>query len=163
MSGRGPINDRSSRTVYEIGYVDRGDAGTNLQVFDEYRDGLVQLEGFSHAEILWWFSGCDEDELRRVTSIAPPFDAPLLGVFASHAPTRPNPVALSTVTIQRVDIDNGVIEIGAIDANDGSPLIDIKPYLPHYSRVESPAVPDWASDWPDWTPADGVDLEAPPA
>ena len=154
--------ERVCHTIYEIGRVERFDTGARLRIFEEHRECLRGLEGFSHAEVLWWFSASDEMELRNIKTVDPPFEAPALGVFASHAPTRPNPVALSTVAIRRIDLDGGVIEIGAIDALDGSPLLDIKPYMPHYSRVESPTVPDWASQWLSSMPEDGVDLDAPP-
>jgi tRNA-Thr(GGU) m(6)t(6)A37 methyltransferase TsaA len=162
MSSHDSSPQRVCHTVFEIGYVERDDTGARLHVFEEHRDCLRNLDGFGHAEVLWWFSECDDEELRRTKTVDPPFEAPTLGVFASHAPTRPNPIALSTVAIRKVDLKKGVIEIGAIDAVDGSPLLDIKPYMPHYSRVESPTVPDWASQWPSWMPEDGVELDAPP-
>ncbi len=144
--------------IYQIGHVERTEGGARLHVDERYRDCLDQLDSFSHAQVVWWFSTCDDEELRRTTKVDPPFDAPILGVFASHAPTRPNPIALSTVAVRSVDGDRGIVEIGAIDAVEGSPLLDIKPYMPHYSRVRDPAVPSWASDWPAWMPVDGVDL-----
>ena len=97
-----------------------------------------------------------------MTQFDPPFEAPRLGVFASHAPFRPNPIALSTVKIVAVDEAAGVVEIKKIDANEGSPVLDIKPYLPFYSRVESPRVPEWASRWPGRMPEDGVGLDDTP-
>jgi tRNA (adenine37-N6)-methyltransferase len=149
--------------IRAIGYVERHDEGGScLHVFEPYRACLVGLDGFGHAQVLWWFSDCGDERSRATTTVDPPFDAPTLGVFASRAPTRPNPIALSTVAIRGVDVGRGVLEIGAIDAADGSPLIDIKPYLPHYGRVRAPVVPAWAADWPDWLPDEGVELDAPP-
>jgi len=153
--------EQSHYQISQIGYVERSENGARLHVYDRYRDCLDQLDTFSHAQVLWWFSECDDEQLRETTKVDPPFDAPTLGVFASHAPTRPNPLALSTVSIRGVDPENGVVEIGAIDAVEGSPLIDIKAYMPHCSRVRAPVVPSWASDWPDWMPEDGVELDAP--
>lgn len=153
---------QSCYEIFQIGYVERSENGARLHVFDRYRDCLDQLDSFSHAQVLWWFSECDDVQLRETTKVDPPFDAPILGVFASHAPTRPNPIALSTVAIRGVDAEGGVVDIGAIDAVEGSPLIDIKAYMPHYSRVRAPLVPVWASEWPEWMPEDGVELDAPP-
>ena len=124
--------------VRRIGYVERGVRGVRLHVLERYRDGLCELDTFSHAQVLWWFSECDDERSRAATQADPPFDAPTLGVFASRAPTRPNPVALSTVAIRGVDVERGTIDIGAIDAADGSPVLDIKPYMPHYDRPSSP-------------------------
>jgi tRNA-Thr(GGU) m(6)t(6)A37 methyltransferase TsaA len=149
--------------IRPIGLVERrGDDGARLRVHEPYRACLVGLDGFGHAQVLWWFSACGDERSRATTTVEPPFDAPPLGVFASRAPTRPNPIALSTVAILGVDVDRGVLEIGAIDAADGSPLIDIKPYLPHYGRVRAPIVPAWAADWPDWMPDEGVEIDVPP-
>jgi tRNA-Thr(GGU) m(6)t(6)A37 methyltransferase TsaA len=161
---RGGVNPGPSHyEIRPIGLVERGDeGGSRLRVLEPYRACLVGLDGFGHAQVLWWFSECGDERSRATTTVDPPFDAPTLGVFASRAPTRPNPIALSTVAIRGVDVDRGVLEIGAIDAADGSPLIDIKPYLPHYGRVRAPIVPTWAADWPDWMPDDGVELDAPP-
>ena len=97
-----------------------------------------------------------------MTQFDPPFDAPRLGVFASKAPTRPNPIAISTVRITRIDHERGLIETPRIDALDGTPILDIKPYLPFYDRVASPGVPGWASRWPQWMPEEGVELDQIP-
>jgi tRNA-Thr(GGU) m(6)t(6)A37 methyltransferase TsaA len=154
--------ERPCFEICQIGSVERSSSGARLHVFEEYRDCLDQLETFSHAQVLWWFSQCDDEQLRQTKKVDPPFESPTLGVFATHAPTRPNPIALSTVAIRAVDADSGIVEIGAIDAVEGSPLIDIKAYMPLYSRVRSAVVPQWASDWPAWMPEDGVELDAPP-
>jgi len=154
--------ERPRFEIRQIGTIERTEGGARLHVFEEYRACLDQLGTFSHAEVLWWFSQCDEEELRSITRVDPPFESPTLGVFATRAPTRPNPVALSTIVIRSVDEDAGIVEIGAVDAVDGSPLIDIKPYMPHYSRVREPVVPAWASQWPEWMPEDGVELDEPP-
>ena len=145
-----------------IGRLERDGSLTCLRLGKEYRPALKELEGFSHAQILWWFDGFDTDEHRSMTQFDPPFEAPRLGVFASHAPFRSNPIALSTVKIIAVDETTGTVAIKKIDADEGSPVLDIKPYLPFYDRVESPRVPEWASRRPSWMPEDGVGLDDTP-
>ncbi|MNZ62665.1 putative tRNA (adenine(37)-N6)-methyltransferase [compost metagenome] len=71
-----------------------------------------------------------------------------MGIFATRSPIRPNPIALSVVQMISVDEDKGVIRIPYIDANQGTPVIDLKPYTPSLDRVESPGVPDWCKHWP---------------
>lgn len=71
-----------------------------------------------------------------------------LGVFAIRSPERPNPVAVSNAGITYVDEENGVVGLTYIDAKGGSPVIDLKPYMPSIDRVKQPVVPDWCSHWP---------------
>lgn len=61
---------------------------------------------------------------------------------------RPNGIALTSVYVTYIDHENGIIGLGYIDANDGSPVIDIKPYIPSIDRVENPKMPDWCKHWP---------------
>lgn len=71
-----------------------------------------------------------------------------MGIFATRSPVRPNPIALSTAEIIGIDYQNGIVQIAYIDANDNTPLLDIKPYTPSLDRVETPGVPAWCSHWP---------------
>jgi tRNA (Thr-GGU) A37 N-methylase len=72
-----------------------------------------------------------------------------IGVFATHAPMRPNPVLSSTVNVIEIDFDKGIIHTPHIDAVDGTPVLDIKPYH-MMERVRDCNMPDWASHWPVW-------------
>lgn len=71
-----------------------------------------------------------------------------MGIFATRSPIRPNPIALTAVEILHNDYEKGVIQIAYIDANDGSPVLDIKPYTPSLDRIEDPKVPAWCAHWP---------------
>ncbi|MNE61354.1 putative tRNA (adenine(37)-N6)-methyltransferase [compost metagenome] len=73
---------------------------------------------------------------------------PKMGIFATRSPIRPNPVAMSVVQIIDIDAEQGIIQIPYIDANNGTPVIDLKPYTPSLDRVESPSVPNWCKHWP---------------
>jgi tRNA (adenine37-N6)-methyltransferase len=68
-------------------------------------------------------------------------DIPKQGVFATCSPARPNPVLVSAV--QLVDRQGNILHVKGLDAVDGTPVIDIKPYVDSYHRVEKPSVPDW--------------------
>ncbi|BAL00077.1 hypothetical protein OBV_28780 [Oscillibacter valericigenes Sjm18-20] len=61
---------------------------------------------------------------------------------------RPNPIALDCVQVTYIDHENAVIGLAYIEAFDGSPVLDIKPYTPSLDRVENPVVPEWCSHWP---------------
>ena len=71
-----------------------------------------------------------------------------MGVFASRSPSRPNPVALSTGRILAVDRERGVPTLDWSDAEDGTPVLDIKPYSSGLDRVMETKEPDWHADWP---------------
>jgi len=94
-------------------------------VAPEYRDGLLGLEGFSHLILIYWMDRAPPAALV----FTPPFDGQPRGVFATRAPFRPNPVALSVVRFHGFAAP-GVLRVTNLDCADGTPLLDIKPYLP---------------------------------
>jgi tRNA (Thr-GGU) A37 N-methylase len=71
-----------------------------------------------------------------------------MGIFATRSPVRPNLIALTAVQVISIDYEKGNIEVAYIDANDGTPVLDIKPYTPSLDRVEKPSVPKWCGHWP---------------
>lgn len=138
------------KTVSPIGVVRVDARGTRLVLDKGFAPALHGLDGFSHAQVLWWFSGCDNAEERGVLTMPSPYPgAPDgLGTFATRSPMRPNPIALTCAQILWIDEAAGEVGIGYIDADDGSPLLDIKPYTPSLDRVERPSVPSWSAHWP---------------
>ena len=72
----------------------------------------------------------------------------IMGIFATRSPARPNPLALTAAEVLQLDLKKGIIRIDYTDANDGTPVLDIKPYTPSMDRVESPKVPEWCGHWP---------------
>ena len=137
--------------VRPIGYVKEApDGGTMIRIDERYRAGLVGLEGFSHVAVLWWCHLADSEELRNVVDAGRPY-AGLdydLGVFATRSPVRPNPIALTMVEVATIDREEGTIETPYLDAEDGTPILDIKPYTPSIDRVEEPQVPVFCANWP---------------
>lgn len=136
--------------VQPIGEIRVRDGEMSIVLDKRYIPGMQGMEGFGHLSVLWWFSEMDTDEARGYLEMPAPYkNAPeVMGVFATRSPVRPNPIALTTVEVLRIDRENGVITIAYIDANDGSPVLDIKPYTPSIDRVEKPVVPDWCNHWP---------------
>jgi tRNA (Thr-GGU) A37 N-methylase len=135
-----------------IGTVCIGDAGFALEIEEAYRPGLTELGGFTHVNVLWWADQVDDPMLREVTIAEQPYrNAPeVVGIFATRSPVRPNPIALTAAQLLSVDIDAGRVQIAYIDAEDGSPVLDLKPYLPATDRVRDARYPDWAASWPQW-------------
>lgn len=73
-----------------------------------------------------------------------------LGIFATRSPLRPNPIALTAVAVLGLDPEAGRIDIPYIDAEEGTPVLDIKPYHPSVDRVREVTVPAWCNHWPRW-------------
>ena len=136
--------------VRPIGKISADDSGMYIKLDADYIPALQALDGFSHLSVIWWFSGFDNEEMRSIVATKQPYkNAPdMMGIFATRSPIRPNPIALTAVQIIRIDHENGIIQIAYIDADNGTPVLDIKPYTPSLDRVENPGVPEWCAHWP---------------
>jgi tRNA-Thr(GGU) m(6)t(6)A37 methyltransferase TsaA len=142
----------TSYRLHAIGTIRAGDDGFAIEIDEPYRDALIGLEGFSHVNVLFWCHLLDAADYRRATVAERPYrDAPeRLGIFATRSPVRPNPIALSPVPVLSIDPAAGIVRIPFIDAEPGSPVLDIKPYHPAVDRIREVAVPDWCAGWPRW-------------
>ncbi|MDL2218283.1 SAM-dependent methyltransferase [Christensenellaceae bacterium OttesenSCG-928-M15] len=115
-----------------IGRIESTEGAMRIVLDKAFAPALTGLDGFSHVQILWWFSGCDNATDRgKLTEKKPYRNSPdILGTFATRSPMRPNPLALDTVQITYIDHENATIGLTWIEAFDGSPVLDIKPYTP---------------------------------
>lgn len=98
----------------------------SVEVFEAYRMGLKDLDGFSHLFLLYHFHRAQGFSLQ----VVPFMDSQSRGLFATRAPRRPNPIGLSVVRLH--GIEEGVLHIENVDVLDGTPLLDIKPYVPEF-------------------------------
>ena len=130
--------------IYPIGFVRKKPAGTDIVIRDAFADALLGLASFSHIHVLYWFHHNDSVDKRNILQVHPRKDEhnPLTGVFATHSPVRPNPLALSLCRI--LSITGTRIRIEDIDALDGSPVIDIKSYFPSQHPPQDIRLPEWA-------------------
>lgn len=140
-----------------IGKVKNDGNGAFIQLEPEYIPGLRALDGFSHINVLWWFSKCDNEADRHELQTRQPYNgAPeIMGVFATRSPARPNSIAMTASEVINIDFASGIIRVAFIDADDDTPVLDIKPYTPSFDRVEAPGVPAWSRGWPKSTEASG--------
>jgi tRNA-Thr(GGU) m(6)t(6)A37 methyltransferase TsaA len=99
------------------------DADGVLKILPEFEPGLTDIEGFSHLIVIWEFDRSQGFELTA----SPPSDNRSHGVFATRSPLRPNPIALTTVELLHRKGAN--LHVRGIDMLDGTPILDIKPYL----------------------------------
>lgn len=109
-----------------------------VRVFPPYVGALERIEEYSHLWILTWFHQAPRDVLTVIPSKVNPLSEKF-GVFALRSPTRPNPIALTLVTLEKVQ--QNILYVTDLDAIDGSPVIDIKPYFEH-DTIFSPRAPN---------------------
>jgi len=120
-----PFTDIGGMPIQPTGAA--GILGT-VEVFTEFTAGLKDLDGFSHIILLYHFHRVQEVKLV----VTPFMDSQPHGVFATRAPKRPNPIGLSIVRL--LGIEQNVLHIENVDVLDGTPLLDIKPYVPEFDH-----------------------------
>ncbi|MEN8150315.1 MAG: tRNA (N6-threonylcarbamoyladenosine(37)-N6)-methyltransferase TrmO [Planctomycetota bacterium] len=118
--------------------VSRGRA--RIEIDPPYREALVDLDGFDRIWVLTWLHQCRDFR----TKVVPYRDTIEHGLFSTRAPARPNPIGLSCVIVSSVDPHSGIIQTGPLDLLDGTPVLDVKPYMPSFD-----AFPDAAAGWMD--------------
>ena len=118
----------------------KASAPGTAEIYTEYRGALADLDRFSHVILIY--------HLHRVESwkpkVTPFLDKIERGLFATRAPARPNPIGISIVRLER--IQSGVIYLGNVDILDGTPLLDIKPYVPAFDQPQGPVKIGWLAD-----------------
>lgn len=110
-----------------------------IEVFGEYEEALTDIEGFSHMIVLYLFHRSDPYTLL----VKPFLDDRLRGLFATRAPKRINPIGLSVVKL--LERRGNILKIAEVDMLDGTPLIDIKPYVPQFDQREDVRI-GWLQD-----------------
>lgn len=143
----GAGTDPDSKTffkLYPIGRVEKKGRTVRLRIFDEYVDGLLGLDGWSHVNVFYWFDQNDTPERRRVLRVHPRGDKrnPLTGVFACRAPMRPNLIALSVCRV--ISVRGNLVTVDDLDGFDGTPVLDLKPLIPLDAPTRDLRVPTWA-------------------
>jgi tRNA-Thr(GGU) m(6)t(6)A37 methyltransferase TsaA len=111
-----------------------------VEVFGEYAAGLQDLEGFSHITLLYFFHRAGGEELV----VKPYLDDARHGVYATRHPRRPNHLGITTVRL--LERQDNVLVVAGVDMLDGTPLLDIKPYVPAFDREPKSARYGWLAD-----------------
>ncbi len=140
----------NNMNISAIGEVQRSKDGFAIKLKDEYKDGLTGLEGYSHLAILWWANQTYEPGCRKITVMDKPYkNGPdKIGIFATRSPMRPNPIALTSIYVNKIDREKGIVYTPYIDAEPDTPVLDIKPYHPSADIVKNVSTPKWCSHWP---------------
>jgi tRNA-Thr(GGU) m(6)t(6)A37 methyltransferase TsaA len=114
---------------------------SQLVIRKELTTALDGVEGFSHLFVLFWLHKTSAEQ-RKILKVHPRRrkDLPLLGIFATRTMTRPNPVGLTLVAL--VKVEGNVLTVRGLDAFDGTPVLDIKPF-DSWDTAETAKVPEW--------------------
>lgn len=102
----------------------------SIQIFEQFSEGLKDMDGFSHFILIYYFHLTKKQALQ----VRPYMDSEKRGVFATRAPARPNAIGFSVVRLEK--IINNIIYLKDIDIVDGTPLLDIKPCVPEFDFRE---------------------------
>jgi tRNA-Thr(GGU) m(6)t(6)A37 methyltransferase TsaA len=134
-----------------IGFVHQGEGGFRLEIEETYRPALKEMKQFSHIHVLWWADRLDTPEYRGILQADLPYArGTKAGVFACRAEYRPNLIGVTVCPLLDVDEENGIVHLAYIDALDGTPILDLKPYIPISDRIRDVKVAEWLEDWPEW-------------
>jgi len=140
-------------SVRPIGYVHASESKGEylVQIDEQYREALKGLNGFGHVVIFWWANHHDNSKDRSLLTTRLPYARGVIaGVFACRSEYRPNPIGMTVSPILSVQESEGIVVLPWIDAWDGTPVLDLKPYMPVSDRVREVKVADWLKDWPVW-------------
>jgi len=132
-----------SYEIIPVGFIRSGENSTSVEILPGYEDAVHGLELYSHIIILLWFHKRDNDYERKLLKVHPRHNKnnPLTGIFATRSPVRPNPVGIFTPAI--ISINRNTIKVSPVDAFDGTPVIDIKPYVPSLDSISEAKVPEF--------------------
>jgi tRNA-Thr(GGU) m(6)t(6)A37 methyltransferase TsaA len=148
--GKNPIAEKDRRVnkinpicLNPVGVVKSRGGQTFLEIRPEFAPALQGIEGFSHLWVFYWFHQNDRPAERATLKVHPRRDPanPLTGVFATRAPVRPNLIGLCACRL--VKVQGNVLEVADLDALDGSPILDLKPYIPEGDSIPGAATPEW--------------------
>ena len=133
---RSPFKEAKNAPIQAV--ASRGTKGT-VEINPEYIEGLRDLEGFSHIILLYHFN-----LVKKCSLLIKPFlDDNVHGVFATRSPGRPNPIGITTVRLRK--IEKNILQIEDLDIVDGTPLLDIKPYIPKFDNRRTTKIGWFAS------------------
>jgi len=135
-----------------IGTVRSQNGAYRIEIDEPFRPALEGLAGFSHVLVIFWCHSVDTPEHRQTLTCDQPYTKgpAKLGILATRSPVRPNPLGVTPTAVLKLDVEGGSILASFLDAEDGTPVLDIKPYQPSIDRVRNSRSPDWCAHWPQW-------------
>ena len=114
---------------------------SKIRLLPQHAGGLRGLEGYSHVIVLFWVHRAREWKMPRGHH-----KPPHVKVFATRMPVRPNPIGLSVVELLEFSPETGEVVVRGLDAVNGTPVLDLKPYIPNFDSLPDAAVPEWVAE-----------------
>lgn len=141
-----------SVTFNPIGKVNIENGRYFIDLEEKYFVASQGLEEYSHIQVVWWFNRYDNEETRNYFVMDKPYkNGPdKVGVLATRSPIRPNPIAITACALVILDKEKYRMELAWIDAENGTPVLDIKPYEPSVDKVRDVEMPVWRRHWPNY-------------
>jgi tRNA-Thr(GGU) m(6)t(6)A37 methyltransferase TsaA len=133
-----------SNEIKQPGRFNFDNTVSTIVLLPKFTRALDGIEEFSHIVVIFWLHRIKRIE-RTILKTHPrrDFSLPLTGIFATRSPARPNPIAVSTVKL--LGVNANIITVIGLDAVDGTPVLDIKPYLPEAFSPAEVKLPAWTS------------------
>jgi tRNA-Thr(GGU) m(6)t(6)A37 methyltransferase TsaA len=119
------------------------DVRSDIFLDESLAPALAGIDGFSHVIVVFHLDRIPDDERRVLSFASAEENEPEIGLFATRMPLRPNAIAVAVVPV--VLRRKNVLRVRGLDALDGTPVLDLKPYLPKYDAVAGASLPDWAA------------------
>jgi tRNA-Thr(GGU) m(6)t(6)A37 methyltransferase TsaA len=121
-----------------------GQITSRILLQPEYIGALSGLDDFSHVIIITYLHQAKYEKEKHLQRRPRGLESmPKVGIFSQRAKDRPNPIGVTAVKI--INVGDGYIEVQGLDAINDTPVLDIKPYYPHFDKIDSPKVPGWVN------------------
>jgi len=129
-------------SIKERGTEDCQTVTSELIIKEDLKEALSRIDEFSHILVIYWMHKLPPSE-RSIIKVHPKGNhtLPIVGVFASRSPARPNPIGITTVKL--LEHHDNVLKVTGLDAIDGTPVLDIKPYIPGDDSSTKAKTPGW--------------------
>jgi len=127
--------------VKEPRFGNFADEVSEIIVDEKFTDALNGIEDYSHVIVVYWMDRVKNYVITHRPQGNP--EVPVVGIFACRCPPRPNPIAITTVKL--IERKENIIKVKGLDILDDTPIIDVKPYWPHYDKAEDEKIPDWVN------------------
>jgi tRNA-Thr(GGU) m(6)t(6)A37 methyltransferase TsaA len=129
-------------SIKERGIEDCLTVTSEIIIKEDLKEALSRIDEFSHIIVIYWMHKLPPSQ-RSIIKVHPKANQnlPLVGVFASRSPARPNPIGITTVKL--LERRDNVLKVIGLDAVDGTPVLDIKPYIPGNNSSTEAKTPDW--------------------
>jgi tRNA-Thr(GGU) m(6)t(6)A37 methyltransferase TsaA len=118
-----------------------GKISSDLVLDARYTEALDGIEEYSHVLVIFWMDQTAPPESLK-EHVRRREDLPVVGLFARRAPSRPNPIGVTAVRL--LQREKNVLRVQGLDAIDGTPILDLKPYTPAFDSVENARTPEWS-------------------